>query len=294
MSRSLGAISFAAWVVTALALQLHYDSHESPADKQIEEQTRTSQANPEGAPDGAASGANANSAFSGSEHDQHSADQRSHTTDKHLYWGDGVAQWAMTAAAFITVGVSLWAVWLLKETLSATRAAAKSASDAVAATLQIGRTQSRAYLGQTQFLVTVVQDRREQDVLACFQVSVGNGGATPAFRCESRCIVRDMHCEGWPKTVIDTRLLRGEMIMPGHKREIIRGERPANRIMVALTRGDDLMFEVDCKVSFSVFDEDWAEELYFSADIFRPLGDQPNFRVVPVRGRAERKCNNND
>ena len=42
------------------------------------------------------------------------------------FWWDTAAQWAMALFAFAGVGLSGWAVWLLKETLVATRAAAAS------------------------------------------------------------------------------------------------------------------------------------------------------------------------
>lgn len=64
----------------------------------------------------------------------------------HLILGDGWAQWAMALTGLLALILSAWAVWLLKRTLDATRAAVKSADDAVEVTRELGEAQIRAYL----------------------------------------------------------------------------------------------------------------------------------------------------
>lgn len=60
--------------------------------------------------------------------------------------GDGWAQWAMVALSFFALLVSAWAVWLLRDTLKATREAVRSADDAVAITEKYGKVQLRSYV----------------------------------------------------------------------------------------------------------------------------------------------------
>jgi hypothetical protein len=69
------------------------------------------------------------------------------------FLGDGWAQWAMALFSLIALLISAWAVWLLQETLTATRAAVreaesatKAAQDAVEVTRETGQAQVRAYL----------------------------------------------------------------------------------------------------------------------------------------------------
>ncbi|MGB7433402.1 MAG: hypothetical protein WA921_13130, partial [Ahrensia sp.] len=60
-------------------------------------------------------------------------------------WQDSFAQYAMAVFAFAATGISVWAVWLLKNTLEATREAVRAADDAVTETRRIGEAQVRAY-----------------------------------------------------------------------------------------------------------------------------------------------------
>lgn len=74
-------------------------------------------------------------------------------SDDHLIWGDGFAQWAMALTGIIALFISGWAVWLLYQTLAATRAAVaqaeigtEAAVKAVDVTRRIGEAQVRAYV----------------------------------------------------------------------------------------------------------------------------------------------------
>ncbi len=53
-----------------------------------------------------------------------------------IIFGDTYAQWAMTFFNLIALGLSGWAIWLLKETLAATRVAVREAEKATAAALR--------------------------------------------------------------------------------------------------------------------------------------------------------------
>jgi hypothetical protein len=95
--------------------------------------------------------------------------------------GDGWAQWAMAIVSLLALGVSAWAVALLKKTLTATRAAVKeaeiatkAAQDSVRVTSRIGQAQSRGYL-------TAKEARFSSDLehAAC-QICVENTGQSPA------------------------------------------------------------------------------------------------------------------
>ena len=97
------------------------------------------------------------------------------------FWWDTAAQWIMAFFAFLGVGLSGWAVVLLKGTLSATRDAVteaknatNAAQDSVGITREIGQAQSRGYL-------TAKEAKFSSDVnhAAC-QICIENTGQSPA------------------------------------------------------------------------------------------------------------------
>ncbi len=106
-----------------------------------------------------------------------------------ILWGDGTAQWLMALAAFASVGVSIWAVALLRGTLKATKdaltkadkatAAANRAADAAVAAnegfAEASKRELRAYLKVDSSNGVV-----EPDKPAWFEFVIKNYGKTPA------------------------------------------------------------------------------------------------------------------
>lgn len=91
---------------------------------------------------------------------------------------DTLAQWIMAAFAVFATGVSILAVVLLDQTLTATRNAVKSADDAVEVTREMGQVQSRAYVSAKDGMVTGFSREGPVEVV----VSIANTGNTPARR----------------------------------------------------------------------------------------------------------------
>lgn len=89
--------------------------------------------------------------------------------------GDGWAQWAMVVLSFFALCVSAWAVWLLKETLKATREAVRSADDAVTTTKEVGQAQVRAYVTINGVSALIDEQNRPK-----VEVCIRNNGASPA------------------------------------------------------------------------------------------------------------------
>lgn len=87
------------------------------------------------------------------EHDQAIADDTKSTSNNSLFWGDGVAQWVMAITSILALGVSAWAVWLVRRSLVLTREAVEAAvrsadlaDKAITVTREVGEAQSRAYI----------------------------------------------------------------------------------------------------------------------------------------------------
>jgi len=87
------------------------------------------------------------------EHNQSTAPDSNSATNDHLFYGDGFARWLMTVTGIGALILSVWAVWLLKKTLDATRDAVGQTAASTAAALKsidtterIGEAQVRAYL----------------------------------------------------------------------------------------------------------------------------------------------------
>ncbi|SLN76832.1 hypothetical protein [Oceanibacterium hippocampi] len=98
-------------------------------------------------------------------------------------WGDTIPQWIMAVSGVVALIVSIWAVWLLKQTLRATRDATKEAergATAAFAAIDLSREnmqlQLRPYLSTTPNLTLSFGGNRVPMV----EVTVKNSGNTPA------------------------------------------------------------------------------------------------------------------
>lgn len=130
-----------------------------------------------------------------SKHDPDAAADGSKQADQYpdIIRGDGWAQWAMAILTLIGVGISGWAVLLLKRTLDATRAAVReaqkatiAAQDATAVTRDIGQSQVRAYMG----IDTCKMGINLANSGIVFDITVKNSGNSPCKNLEiSACIV---------------------------------------------------------------------------------------------------------
>ncbi|WP_404284104.1 hypothetical protein [Mesorhizobium sp. IMUNJ 23033] len=89
---------------------------------------------------------------------------------------DTYAQWIASIAAIGSVGVSIWAVRLVRNTLVVNQRATAAAEDAVATTREMGELQTRAYLAVTGGMV-VYYGSRDPQVF----IRVRNAGNSPAF-----------------------------------------------------------------------------------------------------------------
>lgn len=87
---------------------------------------------------------------------------------------DSPAQWVIAFTGVFALLLSVWAVWLLKATLVATREAVKSANDAVEVTRDLGEAQIRAYL----YCRSAKYKRSREHIDAI--VEIGNSGQSPA------------------------------------------------------------------------------------------------------------------
>ncbi|MDX8446572.1 hypothetical protein [Mesorhizobium captivum] len=94
---------------------------------------------------------------------------------------DTYAQWIAAIAAFASVGVSIWAVRLVGNTLVVNRRATEAAEDAVAVTREMGEIQTRAYLTVTGGAVVYFGSRDPQVYL-----KIRNAGNSPAFDVVAR------------------------------------------------------------------------------------------------------------
>lgn len=94
---------------------------------------------------------------------------------------ESAAQWVMAVISIVATIVSIFAVWLLKGTLAATRDAVKSADAAVEVTREMGRIQVRAYLSNIAPNWDTVIDYHSGDMTGiCFFPRTKNAGASPA------------------------------------------------------------------------------------------------------------------
>lgn len=114
------------------------------------------------------------------------SDQYNQEGGETVYFGvlrmrDSLAQWIAAFAAIGSVGVSIWAVRLVRESLGETRKATKAAINSNRIAQQAAQQQLRAYINVVEAKVVFVEGNRP-----IFQVILKNGGATPAYECISR------------------------------------------------------------------------------------------------------------
>lgn len=91
---------------------------------------------------------------------------------------DTYAQWIMAILSLVATSVSIWAVWLVRNTLEETRSATKAAEGAVEITRKMGRAQTRAYIH-----IDVIELREVNSEFGSYiWIGCRNFGQTPA-RC---------------------------------------------------------------------------------------------------------------
>lgn len=100
-------------------------------------------------------------------------------------WGDTPAQWIMALFGIVATGISIWAVWLLKQTLKATREAVATTEASVEAMRDGNERMLRAYV-----CVTETEIKRENDRVIRALVYVSNSGQTPARNITSWTKIR--------------------------------------------------------------------------------------------------------
>lgn len=95
-------------------------------------------------------------------------------------WAETYAQWLMTIFSVFATFISIWAVYLLKETLLSTREAVKAADDAVIVAREIGQSQVRAYVSVANMKTTFHAPNNKLTGIS-FTPIIVNYGASPAF-----------------------------------------------------------------------------------------------------------------
>lgn len=97
-------------------------------------------------------------------------------------WRDTIPNWAMAVLSFAATGFSIWAVFLVKDTLAETKKSVEAAEASVLETRRIGEAQVRAYIswtsfgGQTEFFE--VDGRLNGFVI---EPQIKNTGQSPAY-----------------------------------------------------------------------------------------------------------------
>ena len=90
-------------------------------------------------------------------------------------WRDTVPQWSIAFLSLAATGCSIWAVFIVRDTLQANREAVQAAQDAVIETRRIGEAQTRAYLACSE----AEHFTSEQ---TCFiRIKISNSGQSPAI-----------------------------------------------------------------------------------------------------------------
>ncbi|MDX8500056.1 hypothetical protein RFM99_16740 [Mesorhizobium sp. VK4C] len=113
---------------------------------------------------------------------------------------DTYAQWIAAFSALFSVGVSIWAVRLVRDTLAINRRATVAAEAAVAETARIGEAQIRAYISVTKvevrisggfdFVHPITNERKRRPYRIGIFLTAGNGGQTPARRIRTAVVVQ--------------------------------------------------------------------------------------------------------
>jgi hypothetical protein len=100
---------------------------------------------------------------------------RTYTTPQDTY-----AQWIMAALSFFATGISVWAVWLVRDTLEENRRATLAAEDAVALSRNIGIAQTRAFVFCERFERQFLARKEDETILHwSFIPAWRNAGNTP-------------------------------------------------------------------------------------------------------------------
>lgn len=118
-----------------------------------------------------------------------------------LFAEDSLAQWLMAIFGAAATGVSLYAVFLVRDTLSETRKAAGSASDAAQAAIESNRLNREMFVSEQRAWLVIESAKVTSDLIwerergrGAFSVQtiVRNAGKTPAFdvRVETRSDAR--------------------------------------------------------------------------------------------------------
>jgi hypothetical protein len=155
---------------------------EDPIDRQAE-QTKQPQESQGQAPEIATSAAPAITA-SDSESGRAESEQQTDAFGRLFeYLGaDGPAQYLMALAAFGALGVSIWAVWILKDTLRATMLAVRASRHGTQQTIKVvqenAQRELRAYLAVKPIFVNGIAAGQRPVII----YEVKNTGSTPAYK----------------------------------------------------------------------------------------------------------------
>jgi hypothetical protein len=120
------------------------------------------------------------------EHDSQTASDGGEQPKDGLLWGDGLAQWAMAAAAVLSLLISGWAVWLVKRTFDKTAEAVATAREANATARELGEAQVRAYVTCTECEVSKIGVGLKPRANLKFK----NSGQSPAANVRIKVAVR--------------------------------------------------------------------------------------------------------
>lgn len=156
LSRAWIAVFAAGWIVSSAAAQTpspHPEAKlpEPQREAHREHEPSDGQHEPTEEPsvetDGGASAISPTEPAS-DEHDAYSPGKGGEDVPNSLYFGDTVAQWIMAISGLIALGLSAWAVWLLRETLLATQTAMDIAEKGNAAAVKAAEAAERqAWIG---------------------------------------------------------------------------------------------------------------------------------------------------
>lgn len=111
----------------------------------------------------------------------------------HLLYGDGAAQWLMAVVAIIGTALSGWAVWLLKETLKATRDAVNEAAEGTRAAMKAAEISEKHFIADQRPWLSIqgvpkVSSYEEENTSKTISIAINvkNVGKSPAIGLTSR------------------------------------------------------------------------------------------------------------
>ncbi|MDJ1465292.1 hypothetical protein [Nitratireductor sp. GZWM139] len=134
------------------------------------------------------------------------------------WYGDTPAQWAMTIIGFFALTVSVWAVWLLKRTLDATRETLKEA-ERTAEAAKLALFNDRAWLCFERPRITLANqitvDGQSFAEGIVIYLLFRNGGRTPATHVgvEREGSIADVSDEAYPLVDFDSEAFNGTAIV---------------------------------------------------------------------------------